>query len=352
MKLRSILLAAVGGLALAAPASEPCSTSTLSRIAFGACLRQDRLQPIWEAVAAAQPELFVLTGDSICLDSTNASDKAGAYAAQAAQSGFAKLREARPVWGTWDDHDYGVNDAGAEYPDREVSQKLFLDFLGEPADSPRRARPGVYDARVYGPPERRVQIILLDTRSFRGPLAVRADRAEGEGPYEATSDRTTTLLGADQWTWFREQLRVPAALRLVVSSIQVVAEDHHWEKWMNFPHERRMLFNMIIDTEADGVLFLSGDRHLAELSMMDAGLGYPLYDLTSSSLNLPMGEPLAEINRRRISEVFTGANFGLVTVDWELADPLITLEVRDERGEPRIHHEIPLSALRAAGHEW
>ena len=54
---------------------------------------------------------------------------------------------------------------------------------------------------------------------------------------------------------------------------------------MNFPHERERLYKLLRDTRAGGVVLLSGDRHLAELSVTDAGLGYPLFDLTSSGLN-------------------------------------------------------------------
>ena len=83
------------------------------------------------------------------------------------------------------------------------------------------------------------------------------------------------MLGEDQWAWLEEQLRTPAEVRLIASSIQVVAEDHGWEKWMNFPHERERLYRLIRETRAEGVVFLSGDRHLAELSMMDGGGGLP-----------------------------------------------------------------------------
>ena len=92
------------------------------------------------------------------------------------------------------------------------------------------------------------------------------------------------MLGDTQWAWLEQQLIVPARLRIFVSSIQVVAQDHGFEKWMNFPLERERLYKLLKDTKAARVVALSGDRHLAELSMMDAGLGYPLYDLTSSGL--------------------------------------------------------------------
>lgn len=41
------------------------------------------------------------------------------------------------VIGTWDDHDYGLNDAGKEFGGKITNQKLLLDFLDEPQDSPR-----------------------------------------------------------------------------------------------------------------------------------------------------------------------------------------------------------------------
>ena len=121
---------------------------------------------------------------------------------------------------------------------------------------------------------------MLDTRYFlSSPLSRKPGAGDSQGPYNGNPDAKTTILGEDQ-CWLAEQLLVPAELRILVSSIQVVAEDHGWEKWMNFPHERERLYKLIRDTEAEGVIILSGDRHLAELSMMDAGVGYPIYDLT------------------------------------------------------------------------
>ena len=37
----------------------------LRRIAFGSCRKQKRPQPVWDAVAATEPELWLWTGDSI-----------------------------------------------------------------------------------------------------------------------------------------------------------------------------------------------------------------------------------------------------------------------------------------------
>jgi hypothetical protein len=62
----------------------------------------------------------------------------------------------------------------------------------------------------------------------------KADRVEG-GRYLPNTDPEATILGAKQWAWFEEQLRVPAQVRIIGSSIQVVDEDVRGEKWANFP---------------------------------------------------------------------------------------------------------------------
>jgi alkaline phosphatase D len=142
-------------------------------------------------------------------------------------------------------------------------------------------------------------------------------------------------------------LRQPAEVRILTSSIQVVPEDHGWEKWMNMPRERQRLFDLIRDTRATGVLAISGDRHLAELSVMDAGIGYPLYDLTSSGLN--QAEPrwrAQEVNRHRVATMNYGNNFGLILIDWNQEDPLIRLQIRDEEGDVILQQKILLSWLQ------
>ncbi len=319
----------------------------LTRIAFGSCAQQNRPQPIWDAVIAAKPDLFLFIGDNIYGDTKDMAELRAKYKKLADMPGYRKLLKTCPLLATWDDHDYGWNDAGADYPLRKESQQIFLDFFGIAKDSPRRRQEGVYHAEVFGPPEKRVQVILLDTRYHRSPLKKRGKFIPGAGPYLPNTDPQATILGDAQWKWLQEQLKVPAKVRLLCSSIQVVAEDHGWEKWMNFPHERARLYKLLRDTGAAGVVILSGDRHLAELSLMDAGLGYPLYDLTSSGLN--QGNKFwrkLEKNSHRVATMNFGNNFGLITLAWDKKDPLIGLQIRDEDGDITIQQKIPLSLLQ------
>jgi hypothetical protein len=58
----------------------------------------------------------------------------------------------------------GISDGDKMYPYRTQSQQLFLDFLGEPADSPRRTQDGVYTSHTIGSGQQTVKFILLDVR--------------------------------------------------------------------------------------------------------------------------------------------------------------------------------------------
>ena len=338
------LLAAVTLLASAEEpnlAPPPAAEQPISRIAFGSCHKLDRPFTVWDSMLAQKPDLFIFLGDTVYLDTVDMEAKKAEYAKLAAVPNFSNFRKHVPIVATWDDHDYGANDGGADYPKRDESQKIFLDFFHEPADSPRRKRPGVYNAYVFGPEHQRTQIILLDTRYFRSKLK----RDEQWGGYLPQTDPTATFLGPEQWKWLAEQLRVPADLRLIVSSIQVEHEDQPNEKWINIPAERDKLFKTIADSKATGVVFISGDRHHGEISSMDIGCGYKVPDITSSGLNCPY-EPQDEPNRYREGHILWTDNFGLVRIDWNKPDPQIDLEIHTGQGNLGLRKQLTLSQLR------
>jgi len=313
-------------------------------IAFGSCSHQSRSQSFWEPILTHKPDYFIFGGDNIYSDTYNMELQWKKYQQLAAHEGFKKLKKQSVILATWDDHDYGLNDSGAEFREKEGSRENFLNFWEVPKKSPRRQNPGVCDARIIDVEGRRLQFILLDTRFFRSELVKRENRAEGEGRYGQNRSRTATVLGQEQWAWLEEQLRQPADIRIVVSSIQVVPEDHYWESWINFPLERTRLFRMIKATKANGIIFLTGDRHMAELSRHDKAVGYPLYDLTSSGLNMGRGGYWPEPNRHRVGEQFFENNFGMVIIDWE-KDPAISLQIRDTRNRVILEEKINLSTI-------
>ena len=147
------------------------------RVAFGSCALQWEPQPIWNAVAKARPELFLFLGDNIYGDwhggapfVPTAESLNADYQMLADKPEFAAVRDRVHFMATWDNHDYGRHNGGAEFELKEMTRRVFLDFFGESVDSPRRNRDGIYDAKIIGPEGTRVQVILLDNRWNRGPL--------------------------------------------------------------------------------------------------------------------------------------------------------------------------------------
>lgn len=338
-------------LPLAASAGES-SAALLQRIAFGSCANQNLDQPIWDAVVAAKPDLFLFVGDNIYADTEDMELMKAKYAKLAAKPGYQKLKQTCPILATWDDHDYGVNDGGAWYPKREESAEIMLDFFEVPAGSPQRGHAGIYGAHTYGPAGKRVQVILLDTRTFKS-RQLKDTRPKEElkklnlvGWYLPNPDTTTTILGAEQWAWLEMQLRQPADVRIIASSIQVIADEKGMESWGNFPHERKRLYDVIGRTGAEGVLFLSGDVHFSEVSR-SAGGPYPLNDFTSSGLTNSSPGWAAAVNRHRVSPgAYAKPTFGLVEIDWTPSSPVISLQARGLKGETALEVKLALSDLR------
>lgn len=359
---RSLFLLTVSCLLGAVPAR--ADDAAILRFGFGSCAKQDKPQPIWDAIVDAKPQMFVLLGDNIYGDTEDMEVLRARYKLLGEQPGFQKLRAACPVFATWDDHDYGVNDGGVEYPKKRESQQVFLDFFGVPADDARRKREGVYSSHVFGPVGKRLQLILLDARYFRSPLKTGFQPGEPgdgyRGKYAPNTDPNATVLGEAQWKWLEEQLGMPAELRIIGSSVQVVTCEHGSEMWGNFPLERARLFRVLRETKAQGAVFLSGDRHLAEIAKLPAddplGAGYPLFDVTSSSLNAPSGNFTKagvrfanEINRYRVGLTYFDTNFGMVHIDWDRSDPELRIQVRDEQGGVVFQQRVTLGQLSPPG---
>jgi alkaline phosphatase D len=367
---RAFLAGCLTSLLVANAGQLLASDKALTRIAFGSCTRQMQDAPLLNTVVAAKPDLFLMIGDVIYPD---INDEATAlidpwpnqktverikqvYAQMAAKPEYQNLKKNIPMMAVWDDHDYGINDGSSNFPLKDQAQQLFLNFFDEPANSERRKTPGIYDARIFGPDGKRVQIILLDIRYFRTPPLPDTRSAEEKkalniaGHYAPNSDPKATVLGETQWRWLEEQFRKPAEVRLLVSAYPLIPYELGRDAWGNFPLERQKLFKLIGKTKANGVVILSGDVHFAEISKTDEG-PYPLVDFTSSALAAPSVGNENFTNSLRISKTYNEVNFGLVEIDWEAQPaPRVTLKAIGLDGTPVIEHQIGLEELRAESH--
>ena len=318
----------------------------ITRIAFGSCVKQQNPAPLFSNILSYDPEIFLFMGDNIYGDSDDMAVLKAKYQALGRKPMFQKLVQKSVVLATWDDHDYGMNDGGAGFVQREASQQVFVDFWNDGPDSPRRARPGVYDSYVFGPAGKRVQVILLDTRFFRSDLKTGPRRVGG--PYYPDKNPQLTMLGEVQWKWLEKQLRQPAEIRIMVSSIQFVPTASGQETWDNLPLERQRFLDLLAKSKASGLFVVSGDRHWSDFSRMTEGLPYPLYDFTSSSINqlhsrgTPTNNPY-----RLLDRTFHKENFGTIDIDWSQEDPEIEVKIVDLDDNVPLSHSFKLSSLQA-----
>ena len=288
---------------------------------LGSCLDQDLDQPIWAAIEKQNIDGFIFLGDNVYGDHRSGElDKL--------EKAYKKQKTNIPSWLTknkkilaiWDDHDYGENDGGGNYKNKEGAQTLFLDFWKIPNQDPRRARQGIYFEDTQIIEGKSVQIIGLDTRYFRSKLKGR------KNGYLPNNDPLASVLGTEQWKWLDESLENSKAdIVIILSSIQILATNHPYEKWSNFTADRKKLLKRLDDVlKTKTVVLISGDRHRAGLYQKGS-----LIEITASALNKGSSRP-TETDPLLIGVTYPEINFGIL--DIQPSKNIITLSINNKYG--------------------
>ena len=329
-----------------------------SKILFGSCSHQNKPITILDAVHADEPDLFVFLGDNIYGDTEDMQELADKYNKLGKKKRFQRFRATTPAIAIWDDHDYGQNDAGKEYPMKEESREIMLDFWGEPSDSPRRSRKtGINTSYFFGDEIQNVHIIMPDLRWNRPPLShVSQEQYENElkakkmGPYLQHQNTKISMLGEQQWRWLEQELLKPAKIKIIASSLQLIPMFTGWESWANFPHDRNRLLKFIEEHQINGVVIISGDTHWGELSKVELELDenafvktYPLWEITSSGLSEEWKD--VSPNKYRVNGYTAEVNYGFIEIDWQQDDPMIHMGLRNLQGHKVNSVELKLSAI-------
>ena len=325
------------------PSSAPTTDAErrIERIAVGGCLLDPAGGLALGDIDKLDPDLMLWIGDNVYADRMavlgDLAGMRGLYQRLGENERFQRLAADTTFMATWDDHDYGRNDAGVEWVFKDGAQREFLRFWGEGEDDPRARQAGVYSARTFGSGDQTLQVILLDNRYHRDPYG---------------DDPERTILGDEQWAWLRERLLEPATIRIIGSGIQVVNDydppnGDQWESWGDMPAERERLYALVRELGVTGTFIVSGDMHHGELSRLPddaAGFGYPTYDLTGAGLDQFETEELP--NPARIGTVLnTDRKFGFITIDWT-EDPTIRLQLHDGiSGAIHVEQVVRLSEL-------
>ena len=297
------------------------------KIAFGSCLDQEDPQPIWNSIKKENINSFIFLGDNVYGDVPSGS-------LDFMKTAYAEQKKMLPDWllkkdinVIWDDHDFGINDGGSSYPLKSDAQKMYLDFWDVSQEDIRRYREGIYTNKIIDIDGFKINLILLDTRYFRSDL----EKTNGiNSVYLKNINPDATILGDDQWSWLIKTIKTEANLIIIATSIQLLATQHRFEKWSNFPKDHSKL-KELLNLSNIPVLVISGDRHQGAI-YKDKNF----YEITSSSLNKTiskisrLGRP-KETDPLMIGDMFSGENYGLISID--LDNKSYKIELKDIDGK-------------------
>ena len=292
------------------------------KFGLGSCLDQDREQSIWSSIKKEELDGFIFLGDNVYGDLPNGKLLKMERAYQIQKKRLPSwLMDNKELLAIWDDHDFGLNDGGGDYPYKKDAEKMFLNFWNIPQTDLRRNREGIYFKQTKEIEGTKVEIIGLDTRYFRSKLKGK------KNAYEQNNDSKATILGQDQWAWLEASISNSIAdVIVILSSIQILATNHPYEKWDNFPLERKRLLEILANASIDkSIIAVTGDRHKSGIYQNENFL-----EITASSLNKSASKG-KETDPLLIGKTYPMKNYGLLNI--EPSKNKITVSIHDKNGQ-------------------
>jgi len=274
-------------------------------VAFGSCARTGSNGAVFDTIRLLEPDLFINTGDLHYGDVMENSLDAfsNLYDLTLTQPGQDALYRSVPIAYTWDDHDFGPNDASSTSPSRQAALISYREHVPhyelalEGPDAP------IAQAFTIG----RIRFILTDTRSMRDPKTV-----------DDTPDKT--VLGPEQLDWFLNELTASLEAYPVVvwvNSMPWITEtEEDADHWGGYSFERARIAEVIARVGSEGLVMLAGDAHMLAIddgsnsSFVSDGSGaFPVMQAAALDRNgSTKGGPYSE------GTFPGGGQFGLMTI--------------------------------------
>ena len=227
----------------------------------------------WLDLMSHRPQVLFMIGDNVYADlKTKKVDPKvlwERYAETRNRLEVFRSQKLVPVLATWDDHDFGKNNGGVEFPYTKEAKDIFESFF--PQAKNRfifHKGPGVSRAFRFS----KQNFLLLDNRSFRSKRNISAEKQ--------------FHFGSQQEKWIYGIAKKAKGPLWLISGDQFFGGYHPFESYQgNHPEAFRKFLKRLQQTGRK-VLFLSGDRHLTELTRIPRKhLGYVTYEFTSSGIH-------------------------------------------------------------------
>ena len=281
---------------------------------------------IVSSIHSVSPDFMIWLGDNFYLRETDWYSKTG-YHKRATHS--SSLPQLQPLlasthhYATWDDHDYGPNDSDRTWKLKNTAVETFQTFWANPP----------FDIDLGGGITNYFQwadcdFYLLDNRYHKSP-----------------NSQPGVVLGERQLEWLKSMLlESEASFKFISVGGMVLSTAARFENLaLAAPKEREDLIKFIQEKEIKGVIFLTGDRHFAELSLIEEEGKVSIYDFTTSPLTAGPASAFAreEQNENRVSgTTFFDRNFAEISVKGDLKNRIAILKLKNSNGEEIWSREI------------
>lgn len=237
--------------------------------------------PVWTRILDEGCQGFVFLGDTPYVDSDQLSVARKKHREFLSQPEIAAMIRKIPCWGTWDDHDFGLNDGHGDFSGKHVCRLAFTEYranrsFGHDDEGREQVQPfgagrGIQTSFRFGP----LEVFLLDPRWFSRTEASWADKTK------------PTCLGRAQWEWLQTRLLASRATFKAITTGMIWDDKKNSEKddWETYAHEREALLDMIQAKKIGGCFLVGGDIHVSRALHYGPRVGYPLWQFIVSPLH-------------------------------------------------------------------
>lgn len=245
----------------------------------------------WKQIQDQQPDLLFLIGDNVYVDigafkvltNVTGDDIWRRYVETRQALDLYKMKKLVPTFATWDDHDFGINNGDSRFSYKDEAKNIFRTFFPMDENTVLTSGPGVASSLNI----QDQQFLFLDNRSFRSPL----------------KSSPQTHFGKEQKDWLLRKVKGHKGVSWLISGDQFFGAYHPFESYEgNHPQDFQLFLKDLKKTKKP-VVFISGDRHIAEVIRVEKSLlGYETYELTTSGLHSKMypGAIAKHPNRRSV----------------------------------------------------
>ena len=311
------------------------------RFAYASCMADDYrfnavIGPMWARMKSLNPDMIILNGDLVYVDSFEFVERQKATELDIWMrfiDSFNRLPiyhwdELKPIFATWDDHDFGTNDSDREFVSKEGARRVFLAFFGG------KNLDGVYKLEH--------ETVYFAMNAFQQKFYFMDDRYFRQPNKNQTVAEKYAQWGEKQHKWLIDGLKTDNVPAWIINGNQVSSgvdlsykESLQW----NDPEHYKLL-QADLKGVATPFVFASGDIHFSEIMALPADrFGLDTYEVTSSSMHSYVGEGWK--NPLRVPKMFTNEfNFMMINSQNKNGKLAVDVESWGLKDEPYFKYQF------------